>query len=191
MVRAEIAPDEAEDAGGLDARQGRPRSMAPFLPEQIKGFYGSSVLMMGKNSRQLRRGEAADEFFLFTDRKVLDSQSHRGRCGRRQRTARSPYRRTHTRRIRFGGIPLRPEPGQDGKNQDRGIAPDAPALGLGKVLQKCSARPRPLHPSRNHSHVCWLTTALFGDLSLQLFLDKHNDAKVYVRPVPGCQIVDQ
>ena len=44
MVRAEIAPDEAEDAGGLDARQGRQRSMAPFLPEQIKGFYGSSVL---------------------------------------------------------------------------------------------------------------------------------------------------
>ena len=44
MVRAEIAPDEAEDAGGLDVRQGRQRSMAPFLPEQIKGFYGSSVL---------------------------------------------------------------------------------------------------------------------------------------------------
>ena len=44
MVRAEIAPDEAEDAGGLDARQGRQRSMAPFLTEQIKGFYGSSVL---------------------------------------------------------------------------------------------------------------------------------------------------
>lgn len=43
MFRAEIAPDEAEDAGGLDARQGRQRSMAQFLPEQIKGFYGSSV----------------------------------------------------------------------------------------------------------------------------------------------------
>ena len=44
MFRARIAPDEAEDAGGLDARQGRQRSMAQFLPEQIKGFYGSSVL---------------------------------------------------------------------------------------------------------------------------------------------------
>ena len=43
MFRAEIAPDEAEDAGGLDARQGRQRSMAHFLPEQIKGFYGSLV----------------------------------------------------------------------------------------------------------------------------------------------------
>jgi hypothetical protein len=43
MFRAGIAPDEAEDAGGLDARQGRQRSMAQFLPEQIKGFYGSSV----------------------------------------------------------------------------------------------------------------------------------------------------
>ena len=45
MFRAEIAPDEAEDAGGLDARQGRQRSMAHFLPEQIKGFYGSLVLV--------------------------------------------------------------------------------------------------------------------------------------------------
>ena len=43
MFRAEIAPDEAEDAGGLDARQGRQRSMAQFLPEKVKGFYGSSV----------------------------------------------------------------------------------------------------------------------------------------------------
>ena len=43
MFRAEIAPDEAEDAGGLDARQGRQRSMAHFLPEQMKGFYGSLV----------------------------------------------------------------------------------------------------------------------------------------------------
>ena len=43
MFRAGIAPDEAEDAGGLDARQGRQRCMAQFLPEQIKGFYGSLV----------------------------------------------------------------------------------------------------------------------------------------------------
>ena len=48
MFRAEIAPDEAEDAGGLDARQGRQRSMAQFLPKQIKGFYGSLVLQMGE-----------------------------------------------------------------------------------------------------------------------------------------------
>ena len=46
MFRAGIAPDEAEDAGGLDARQGRQRSMAQFLPEQIKGFYGSLVLLL-------------------------------------------------------------------------------------------------------------------------------------------------
>ena len=46
MFRAGIASDEAEDAGGLDARQGRQRSMTQFLPKQIKGFYGSSVLGM-------------------------------------------------------------------------------------------------------------------------------------------------
>ena len=46
MFRAGIAPDEAEDAGGLDARQGRQRSTAQFLPEQNKDFYGSSVLSL-------------------------------------------------------------------------------------------------------------------------------------------------
>ena len=54
MVRAEIVPDEAEDAGGLDARQGRQRSMAPFLPEQIKGFYGSSVLQTKRRAHDVR-----------------------------------------------------------------------------------------------------------------------------------------
>ena len=43
MFRAGIAPDEAEDSGWLDARQGRQRCMAQFLPEQVKGLYGSSV----------------------------------------------------------------------------------------------------------------------------------------------------
>ena len=64
MVRAEIAPDEAEDAGGLDARQGRQRCMAPFLPEQIKGFYGSSELLsfFEKNAEKLLTQPSA--FFL-------------------------------------------------------------------------------------------------------------------------------
>ena len=74
MFRAEIAPDEAEDAGGLDARQGRQRSMAQFLPEQIKGFYGSSVSnsafsqsFSGSRSVCRERGEAA---FLFVDKEA-------------------------------------------------------------------------------------------------------------------------
>ncbi len=51
MFREGIAPDEAEDAGGLDARQGRQRSTAQFLPEQVKDFYGSSV-----SESRVRRG---------------------------------------------------------------------------------------------------------------------------------------
>ena len=51
MFRAGIAPDEAEDAGGLDARQGRQRSTAQFLPEQVKDFYGSSVLYIMRHGK--------------------------------------------------------------------------------------------------------------------------------------------
>ena len=42
-LRGSLAPDETEDAGGLDARQGRQRSMAKLLSEQMKGFYEYSV----------------------------------------------------------------------------------------------------------------------------------------------------
>ncbi len=61
MFRAGIAPDEAEDAGGLDARQGRQRSMAQFLPDE------NGINIKSQGYTFLR-----DAICIIIDRRCLD-----------------------------------------------------------------------------------------------------------------------
>ena len=65
-LRDRFAPDEAEDAGGLDARQGRQRSMAQSWPQRYKMvLLDNSIMQTFLTAMQL--AEQGDEVSELTD----------------------------------------------------------------------------------------------------------------------------
>ena len=65
-LRDRFAPDEAEDAGGLDARQGRQRSMAQSWPQRYKMvLLDNSIMQTFLTAIQM--AEQGDEVSELTD----------------------------------------------------------------------------------------------------------------------------